>query len=166
MAAPPPPPPQLPQPRNYPPPTVNPLPAPDPSTEILRQYVDCLIRNTNLEAAVLENPKNYGLLSQLHKLNEERQRLAQKLVSYPIVTVTNYSEFSVFLEDVELPMDTKIWVHEITSPRSVACIHDRHEESRRGRRILFASELTAEEIAGDRDQLFNSKNPNYSSDSS
>lgn len=48
----------------------------------------------------------------------------------------------------------------------MGCIRRRCAEERCRRRILFASDLTADELAGEMDALFNDKNPQYSSDSS
>ncbi|KAL2934842.1 Mitochondrial fission 1 protein [Bienertia sinuspersici] len=154
-----PPPQPLSEPPEYPPLTINPLPAPHASTENLRRYVDCLIR----EEQIMEEKLTQRRLTDLYA---EREVLERNLVAYSTLTVTNYSEYVVLFKALDIPNDAKVWVHEETSPRSVACIPRRREEEKCRRKILFASYLSAEQLAGDLNHLFNAQNPHYSSDSS
>ncbi|CAO2813991.1 unnamed protein product [Amaranthus hypochondriacus] len=90
---------------------------------------------------------------------DEHEEIVKKLNLYPIVTVTNYSEYKVLTEAQDIGYDTKIWVSEMTSPNSVAQIKQLRNVSRHNYRILFGSDLTADEISADRHQLFDTKNP-------
>lgn len=157
-----PPPPPEPQPQ-YPPLIINQLPPPDPSTQTLRDYINLLIREND---QLLEHDQRNQRLLPLLDIYHEREAVERCIVAFPTVTVTNYSEYSVLFKAVDIPNDIKVWVHESTSPTSVDAIKRHREEVGCRRRILFASELTAEQLTGDINHLFDELNPQYRSDSS
>ena len=114
---------------------INATPAPDETNVQVRQLVANEIKIIEFDSArekeddkmdikknmdeyiyFEENLKKEGMYADMV---DEHDEIVKKLNAYPIVTVTNYSEYKVLTKALDIAYDTKIWVSEMTSPNSV-----------------------------------------------